>query len=82
MNSLNTDLLITNNLKKIINKQFPLLKIFIFYNKDENKFYVTVFDEKLYHSSEYQQLIMKIKIEYLWKNNINNYLFVYERRAQ
>lgn len=79
MNSLNIDFVIAKNLKKIINKQFPLLEIFIFYNQEEDNFYVTIFDEKLYHSPEYQQLIMKIKIEYLWKNGINNYLFGYEK---
>lgn len=79
MTNLSKDLLIEINLKKMINKQFPLLEIFVFYNQEEDNFYVTILDEKLYHSPEYQQLIMKIKIEYLWKNGINNYLFVYER---
>ena len=79
MTNLSKDLLIEINLKKMINKQFPLLEIFIFYNQEEATYYVTVFDEKLYHSPEYQQLIMEIKIGYLWANNINNYLFVCER---
>ena len=79
MTNLSKDLLIETNLKKIINKQFPLLEVFIFYNQEEDNFYVTIFDEKLYHSPKYQELIMKIKIEYLWANDINNYLFVCER---
>lgn len=73
------NLLVEINLKKMINKVFPLLEVFIFYDKGEGYFYVTIFDEKLYHSPEYQELIMKIKIDYLWENGINNYLFVYEK---
>ena len=82
MGSVHRDSLIANEVKKMINKEFPLLEIFIICDKEEDCFYVTIFDEKTYHTTEYQQLIMKIKVEYLWANDINNYLFVYESDMQ
>ena len=78
MGRIHKDSLIENEIKKMINAEFPLLEVSITKDEEEDCFYVIIFDEKTYHTPKYQQLIMKIKVEYLWANDINNYLFVYE----
>jgi len=39
---------------------------------------IVAIDNDLYYSDEYLALIMEIKMNLLWKNNIYNYLFVKE----
>ena len=70
------------NVNDIIREQiggsFPSLKVFIYPDKTEDNVIVAI-DDDLYYSDEYLSLVMQIKIDILWKNNIFNYLFIKEK---
>lgn len=64
-------------IKTKIHEKFPSLSISIFMDETQDNIIVAI-DNDLYYSEEYLALIMDIKINFLWKNNIFNYLFVKE----
>jgi hypothetical protein len=71
---MNVDKVITGMIKEV----FPNLEISIYPDETEDNIIVAV-DDELYYSEKYLSLVLKIKMEVLWKNNIFNYLFVKER---
>jgi hypothetical protein len=62
---------------KKINEKFPSLKVTVFPDKTQDNIIVAINDD-IYYDDEYLALIMDIKMNLLWKNNIFNYLFVQE----
>jgi uncharacterized membrane protein len=68
---------INQEIIKRIHDNFPSLKINIFPDKTQDNVIVAINDD-LYYDEEYLALIMDIKMNLLWKNNIFNYLFVQE----
>ena len=62
---------------KRIHKKFSSLEINIFPDKTQDNIIVAINDD-LYYDEEYLALIMDIKMNLLWENNIYNYLFVQE----
>jgi hypothetical protein len=67
-----------NEIKKMINAKFPQLTISIFPDETQDNKIVAI-DDDLYYSDDYLSLVMDIKMNLLWKNNIFNYLFVKEK---
>jgi hypothetical protein len=69
---------INEEIKKRIHEKFPSLFVSIFPDETQDNTIVAI-DNDLYYSEEYLALIMDIKINVLWKNNLFNYLFVKEK---
>jgi hypothetical protein len=67
-------------IEKIITEKFPQLNISIFPDETQDNIIVAI-DDDLYYSDDYLSLIMDIKMNLLWKNNIFNYLFVKEEHG-
>jgi hypothetical protein len=70
-----------NEIKEMINRKFPQLNISIFPDETQDNIIVAI-DDDLYYSEDYLSLIMDIKMNLLWKNNIFNYLFVKEEHKE
>jgi|TergutMp193P3_1026864.scaffolds.fasta_scaffold00167_12 hypothetical protein len=68
---------LNNEILNAIHEKFPMLQISIFPDETQDNIIVAINDD-LYYSEEYLALVMDIKINLLWKNNIFNYLFVKE----
>lgn len=71
---------IENDIKTIILKHFPSLIISIYYESNDDEYFISIPFEDIYYSDEYQKLIMQIKTEYLWKNNLNNFYFIWSNQ--
>jgi hypothetical protein len=72
--------MIMNIEQEIINRiheKFPSLEVTIFPDNTQDNIIVAINDD-LYYDEEYLALIMDIKMNLLWENNIFNYLFVQE----
>ncbi|GHV80286.1 hypothetical protein AGMMS49944_20770 [Spirochaetia bacterium] len=65
-------------IREKINKAFPNLVISIYPDETENNTIVAI-DDEFYYSDEYQALVFDLKMNYLWKQEIFNYLFVNEK---
>jgi hypothetical protein len=63
--------------RKRIRDAFPFLKVTIYPDPTQGNIIVAI-DSDFYDSSEYLDLILDIKMNYLWKNGIFNFLFVNE----
>lgn len=64
---------------RMIKEKFPDLEVTIDELRSiDNEKCVSIKDTEIYYSDEYQELIMDIKVNFLWKNNIINYLFVHK----
>jgi hypothetical protein len=68
---------INQEIVKRIHKKFPSLEITVFPDKTQDNIIVAINDD-IYYDDQYLALIMDIKMNLLWKNNIFNYLFVQE----
>jgi hypothetical protein len=68
-------------IKRTINQKFPQLDVSIFSDETQDNIIVAI-DDDVYYSDDYLSLIMDIKMNLLWKNNIFNYLFVKERHTE
>jgi hypothetical protein len=64
-------------IKKTISEKFPHLNVSVFSDETQDNMIVAI-DDDLYYSEDYLSLVMDIKMNLLWKNNIFNYLFVKE----
>jgi hypothetical protein len=62
---------------KRIHEKFPSLKVTVFPDKTQDNIIVAI-NNDIYYDDEYLALVMDIKMNLLWKNNIFNYLFVQE----
>jgi hypothetical protein len=65
---------------KRIHENFPSLKVTVFPDKTQDNIIVAINDD-IYYDDEYLALVMDIKMNLLWKNNIFNYLFVQEAQT-
>jgi hypothetical protein len=70
---------LNEEIKRRICAKFPFLSVSIFPDETQDNIIVAI-DNDLYYSDEYLALVMDIKTNVLWANNIFNYLFVKERR--
>ena len=70
------EFLIITEIKKMLNSQFPSLRIIDFKDYDYNEIYINIEDTELYHSEKYQELVLNINLDYLWPNKISNVLFI------
>jgi hypothetical protein len=62
---------------KKIHEKFPSLEITVFPDKTQDNIIVAINDD-IYYDDEYLALVMDIRMNLLWENNIFNYLFVQE----
>jgi hypothetical protein len=69
---------IQKTIRARIHKAFPTAAIAIYPDETEDNTIVAI-DNDLYYSDEYQTLILDIKMNLLWKQDIYNYLFVKEK---
>jgi hypothetical protein len=60
-----------------IHEKFPSLEITIYTDETQDNNIVSINDD-LYYSDDYLSHIMDIKMNFLWGNNVFNYLFVRE----
>jgi hypothetical protein len=60
-----------------IHEIFPSLEISVYSDKTQDNIIIAI-DDEVYYSDEYLELVMDIKMNILWENNIFNYLFVKE----
>jgi hypothetical protein len=63
-------------IKNILLTHFPCAEIDIIFDKEQNEYFISTRDEKLYYSEEYGMLIMEIKLNLLWDNGIFNFFFI------
>jgi hypothetical protein len=68
---------INQEIKNRIHEKFPALEISIYPDETQDNIIVAI-DDEIYYNDDYLELIMDIKMNILWKNNILNYLFVKE----
>jgi hypothetical protein len=72
---------INEEIKRRILEKFPFLFVSIFPDETQDNTIVAI-DDDLYYSEDYLALIMDIKINILWKNDLFNYLFVKEKHQE
>jgi hypothetical protein len=72
------NLVITLNIKQLINNEFPDLKVNISTDDIYGDTIISIEDKDIYYSDLYQELITKINIEYLWPQNVTNVIFVFD----
>ncbi|HOJ98602.1 MAG TPA: hypothetical protein PLW34_03470 [Termitinemataceae bacterium] len=70
------NLFISIDIEKTIQTYFPQVKVAIFYEPEGDCYFVAIDDTDVYYSDQYQELVMDIKMNILWKKNINNYFFI------
>jgi len=59
---------------------FPYADIDITLDKEQNEYSISTSNEELYHSEAYGALVMDIKMNILWKQNIYNFYFILDVR--
>jgi hypothetical protein len=69
---------INQEIIKRIHEKFPSLKITIYPDEIDGEDIIVAIDDDIYYDEEYLDLVMDIKMNLLWPNNIFNYLFVQE----
>ncbi|GHT86028.1 hypothetical protein FACS1894137_11040 [Spirochaetia bacterium] len=69
---------INSVIRERIHNTFPVVAVSIYPDETEDNTIVAI-DDELYYSDEYQTLILDIKMNFLWKQDIYNYLFVKEK---
>jgi hypothetical protein len=67
-----------SEIKNKILSQFPNIEIKLYYEENSDGFYISMNNRDVYYSDSYQLLIMEVKVNILWKNNINNCYFIHE----
>ena len=74
-------LFIDSDIKRIIHSSFPSAQIDIYHDNSQDSYFVSIQEQGIYYSDEYQLLVMNIKIDILWKHNINNCYFICEKKS-
>ena len=66
------------NIKRRISQEFPNILVDFIVDDifGDIEFYIN--DKNIYYSTAYQELVTNIKLDTLWKNNINNVIFIYD----
>jgi hypothetical protein len=64
--------------KKRIHDVFPTLEVSIYPDETEDNIIVAI-DDAVYYSDRYQSIILDITMNFLWKQDVFNYLFVKEK---
>lgn len=67
-------------IKNLILSNFPHANINIFFDKEQSEYFISTSNEELYHSEAYGTLVMEIKMNILWKQNIYNFYFILDIR--
>lgn len=67
-------------IKNKILLKFPYADIDITLDKEQNEYFISTSDEELYHSEAYGVLVMDIKLNILWKQNVYNFYFILDLR--
>lgn len=75
------NIFLDSDIRKIIESNFPAIDIVNYYDDQQDCYFVSISDETVYYSEAFQQVVMDIKINVLWKHNINNYYFIFEEKS-
>lgn len=75
---LNQNVFIVEEVRRRIKKEYPVLDVLVYYEATKDNYIIAIKEDAVYYSHDFLSLISEIKLEYLWKNQIFNYLFVCE----
>jgi hypothetical protein len=70
-----------SEIQQMIYSNFPDLAVCIFPDETQDSNIIVAIDDEIYYSDAYQSLVLKIKTDLLWPNEMFNYLFVKEKHA-
>jgi hypothetical protein len=62
-------------LKRKVYEKFPSANVNVVHEEDNDEYFFSVDSRKLYYSDDFQNFIMKLKIDMLWPENIYNIFF-------
>lgn len=78
----NEAILLITNIRKLIANKYPSLRVFTSSDEPYGDIMISLNNRDVYYSDEYQELVTRINIDFLWPKNITNVIFVYDESTE
>lgn len=76
----NKDFVLALEIKNKILSHFVQADVDIFYDKEQDEYFISIRDKELYNSEEYGKLVFEINENILWGQGIFNFYFILDTR--